>query len=57
MTPYTLFPEDENGNPMTVDIPIAATWQAMEALVAAGKARSIGVSNFFQPQIEELLLT
>jgi diketogulonate reductase-like aldo/keto reductase len=29
----------------------------MEALVAAGKARSIGVSIFYQAQIEELITT
>ncbi|KAG4431059.1 hypothetical protein IFR05_013451 [Cadophora sp. M221] len=56
ITPYTLFPEDENGNSMTIDIPLAYIWQAMEAFVATGKARSIGVGSFFQPQIEELLL-
>ncbi|KAL2072370.1 hypothetical protein VTL71DRAFT_11713 [Oculimacula yallundae] len=55
--PYTLFPEDRNGDPIIVDIPLASTWEAMETLVAAGKARSIGVSNFFQPQLEEILQT
>ncbi|KAL2063646.1 hypothetical protein VTL71DRAFT_5451 [Oculimacula yallundae] len=55
--PYTAFPEDQNGNTITIDVPIASTWRAMEALVIAGKARSIGVSNFFQPELEQLLLT
>jgi len=56
-TPYNPYPEDSEGNPITVDIPIASTWKAMEDLVAAGKAKSIGVSNFFQEQLEELLST
>jgi len=56
-TPYTLFPKDENGIPLTVNIPIASTWQAMEALVTEGKVRSIGVSNFDQAQLEALLST
>lgn len=56
-TPYTLFPEDGIGNPLVTNVPIASTWQAMEALVAAGKAKSIGVSNFSQAQLEELITT
>jgi len=56
-TPYTLFPEDGNGNPLVTNVPIASTWQAMEALVTAGKAKSIGVSNFSQAQLEELITT
>ncbi|KAK0119989.1 hypothetical protein ONS95_011410 [Cadophora gregata] len=56
-TPYTAFPEDENGNGITTNVPIASTWRAMEALVVAGKAKSIGVSNFSQPELEQLLLT
>lgn len=38
-----------------IDVPIADTWRAMEALVAKGKVRSIGVSNFTQKKIETLL--
>ena len=33
----------------------SATWAAMEALVAAGKARSLGVSNFDEAQLSRLL--
>jgi len=33
------------------------TWVAMEALVAKGKVRSIGVSNFTKEKIEELIKT
>ncbi|KAH8054788.1 oxidoreductase [Aureococcus anophagefferens] len=31
------------------------TWRAMEALVAAGKCRSIGLSNFNKAQLEEVV--
>jgi diketogulonate reductase-like aldo/keto reductase len=41
---------------MKNSVPIALTWTAMEELVERGKARSLGISNFYkQPQIEELL--
>jgi diketogulonate reductase-like aldo/keto reductase len=40
-----------------IDVPIKDTWAAMEALVAKGKVRSIGVSNFTREKIEELLKT
>ena len=33
----------------------SATWAAMEALVASGKARSLGVSNFDEAQLSRLL--
>ena len=33
------------------------TWRAMEALVAAGKCRSIGLSNFNKQQLEEVVAT
>jgi len=43
---------------MKNSVPIAFTWAAMEDLVERGKARSIGISNFYkQSQIEELLST
>jgi len=57
-TPYTLFPENEDGSPVKNSVPIASTWAAMEDLVESGKARSIGISNFYkQSQLEELLST
>ncbi|KAF5863666.1 hypothetical protein ETB97_009599 [Aspergillus alliaceus] len=39
------------------DVPIADTWVALEKLVEAGKLRSIGVSNFTQEKIDDLLKT
>ena len=36
---------------------IATTWSAMEAALAAGKARAIGVSNFLPSNLEALLTT
>merc|ERR1711903_298052 len=33
----------------------SATWAAMEALAASGKARSLGVSNFDEAQLSRLL--
>lgn len=35
----------------------ADTWRAMEDILKSGKARAIGISNFRQPHIEELLKT
>ncbi|CAO3680619.1 hypothetical protein G6F70_006370 [Rhizopus microsporus] len=42
-------------NPEVTNVPIIDTWRAMEQLVKSGKARSIGVSNFTIPMLEELL--
>lgn len=39
------------------DVPVSATWAALEKLVDAGKIRSIGVSNFTVSKTEELLKT
>ncbi|KAH7310201.1 NADP-dependent oxidoreductase domain-containing protein [Rhexocercosporidium sp. MPI-PUGE-AT-0058] len=55
LDPYTPFPKDENRSTPTVQIPLEKTWQVMEDLVTIGKVRSIGVSNFTQPQLEEIL--
>ncbi|ORX45463.1 Aldo/keto reductase [Hesseltinella vesiculosa] len=38
-----------------IDVPIIDTWREMEKLVKMGKARSIGVSNFTIPLLEDLL--
>ncbi|KAL4975187.1 NADP-dependent oxidoreductase domain-containing protein [Aspergillus desertorum] len=54
----TIQPVDEKTDLVDViDVPIKDTWAAMEALVAKGKVRSIGVSNFTREKIEELLKT
>lgn len=37
------------------ELPISATWQAMEALADQGLCRHIGVSNFSQAKLENLL--
>lgn len=50
-----LFPVDAAGNMLTVDADYVDTWKAMEELVAAGKVRSIGVSNFNSKQLERLI--
>jgi L-glyceraldehyde reductase len=53
-----LFPTDpETGLIQVTDVPVADTWAAMEALVAKGKARSIGISNFTKEKTEALLKT
>jgi L-glyceraldehyde reductase len=39
------------------DVPVAATWAALEKLVKKGKIRSIGVSNFSLAHMRELLQT
>ncbi|OJJ61224.1 hypothetical protein ASPSYDRAFT_77452 [Aspergillus sydowii CBS 593.65] len=54
----TIQPIDEKtGLIAVIDVPTKDTWAALEALVAKGKVRSIGVSNFTQKKIEELLET
>lgn len=40
-----------------IDVPIAETWKAMEAVVKKGKIRTIGVSNFTKERIQDLLKT
>jgi diketogulonate reductase-like aldo/keto reductase len=42
---------------ITKPVPLSETWAAMEELVQRGKAKSIGVSNFNQKLLEELLCT
>ncbi|GMF72364.1 unnamed protein product [Aspergillus oryzae] len=39
------------------NVPIADTWAALEKLVEAKKIRSIGISNFTQDKIDDLLKT
>ena len=49
---------DESGAPnekLHVQMEYLATWKQMESFVASGKTKAIGVSNFTQLQLEQLL--
>ena len=50
-----LMPKDSNGKIQTADISYVDTWKAMEKLYKNGKAKAIGVSNFSQGEIEDLI--
>lgn len=50
-----LFPKDENEKVLFSNVDYIDTWKAMEALVEAGLAKSIGVSNFNSKQVERVL--
>ena len=47
-------PRNASGAILSDDVPLGETWDAMRALVAAGLADQIGVSNFTPEQIESL---
>ncbi|KAL4928815.1 NADP-dependent oxidoreductase domain-containing protein [Aspergillus undulatus] len=49
------FPLDDNGVFQLADIDYITTYKAMEKLLATGKVRAIGVSNFNVRRLEELL--
>ncbi|KAJ5534451.1 hypothetical protein N7527_000705 [Penicillium freii] len=49
------FPLDENGIFELADIDYITTYKAMEKLLATGKVKAIGVSNFNIHRLEELL--
>ncbi|KAB8364838.1 hypothetical protein FH972_024701 [Carpinus fangiana] len=49
------FPLSSSGVFELDSTPVAATWRAMEALLATGKARAIGVSNFTAAALATLL--
>ncbi|XP_071453618.1 1,5-anhydro-D-fructose reductase [Hetaerina americana] len=61
-TPFGYYERGEDLHPMTeegvIDIDVStdhnAIWKAMEDQVLAGKARSIGISNFNEKQIERI---
>ncbi|XP_078663821.1 aldo-keto reductase family 1 member A1-A-like [Branchiostoma floridae x Branchiostoma belcheri] len=50
-----LYPVDDNGLPVTLNIHYMETWKAMEKLVDAGLVKAIGVSNFNISQMKEVL--
>lgn len=55
--PFPMIPNDDSGENAPADPPISLedTWRAMENLVTGGLVKSIGVSNFNQQQIQDIL--
>lgn len=49
------FPVDENGKPLYSDVSYIETYKAMEELMKEGKIKSIGLSDFTIPQIQDVL--
>lgn len=49
------FPRNPDGRMVLGNTTFVDTWRAMEKLVAGGKAKAIGVSNFSKSEIEQLL--
>uniref|UniRef100_A0A8D2CMZ8 NADP-dependent oxidoreductase domain-containing protein n=1 Tax=Sciurus vulgaris TaxID=55149 RepID=A0A8D2CMZ8_SCIVU len=49
------YPKDENGNIIYDSVDLCVVWEAMEKCKDAGLAKSIGVSNFNQRQLEMIL--
>lgn len=49
------FPRDVSGKMQHGETTFLDTWKAMQELVTKGKARNIGVSNFCQAEIQELI--
>ncbi len=48
-------PRNNDGTVATIDIPLAETWTAVQALQRRGLTRAIGVSNFEESHLSELL--
>lgn len=55
LTPGTGMPESGADFVPLDEVPLSATWEAMEALVDDGLVRHIGVSNFSVPKLRSLL--
>lgn len=54
--PDNLFPKNASGKvDLDLETDLISLWKAMEAQVDAGRAKSIGVSNFNKSQIEKIL--
>ena len=49
------FPTDEAGDPLEANVALAETWAAMEGLVDAGRARTLGICNVSAAELEDLL--
>ncbi|EGX92203.1 aldehyde reductase (AKR1), putative [Cordyceps militaris CM01] len=49
------FPRDARGKMLLGETTYLDTWRAMETLVAKGKVRAIGVSNFCKSELETLM--
>ncbi|KAI0084074.1 Aldo/keto reductase [Irpex rosettiformis] len=55
---HPMFPTNPDGTrDILHDWPISKTWEQMEAILAKGKVKSIGVSNFSEKTLEQLLPT
>jgi diketogulonate reductase-like aldo/keto reductase len=52
-----LFPVEKSTGYTAIDTSVSDvdTWRAMEKLVEKGKARALGISNFDQKGIEEIM--
>jgi alcohol dehydrogenase (NADP+) len=50
-----MFPKDSDGKVKTGDSDYVDTYKAMEACVASGKTKAIGVSNFSKAELERLI--
>lgn len=48
-------PKDEAGSMLISEVDYVDTWRAMEKLVASGRVRSIGLSNFNSEQVKRIL--
>jgi diketogulonate reductase-like aldo/keto reductase len=48
-------PFGSDGKMITDPTPFIDTWKAMEKLVATGKTRAVGVSNFGQIELQKIL--
>lgn len=51
----SMFPRDQDGKTETSEVSFLETWKAMEKLVATGKTKAIGISNFSKAEVEVLL--
>lgn len=50
-----LFPKNADNKSKTIDVDFVVTWRKFEELLASGRVKSIGVSNFNSQQIGRLI--